>query len=68
MDLCGVGLGKTWMDSQFWMTSNAEYWNELLVSDVWGLTAQVDYKLNLSENGRGNTQLEIRSRWSFPNN
>jgi hypothetical protein len=27
------------------------YW----FSNVWGLTAQIDYKLNMSENGRGNT-------------
>jgi hypothetical protein len=27
------------------------YW----LSDIWGLTAQIDYKINMSENGRGNT-------------
>ena len=51
----GVGLGKTWMDSQFWMTSNASLGMNYWFSDVWGLTAQIDYKLNMSENGRGNT-------------
>ena len=55
----GVGLGKTWMDSQFWMTSNASIGMNYWFNDVWGLTAQVDYKLNLSENGRGNTPLAI---------
>jgi outer membrane protein OmpA-like peptidoglycan-associated protein len=39
------------------MTSNASIGMNYWLSDVWGLTAQVDYKLNLSNNGRGNTQL-----------
>ena len=47
------------MDSQFWMTSNASIGMNYWFNDVWGLTAQVDYKLNLSENGRGNTPLAI---------
>jgi outer membrane protein W len=51
----GIGLGKTWMDSSSWMTSNASLGLNYWFSDVWGLTAQVDYKLNMSENGRGNT-------------
>ena len=51
----GVGLGKTWMDSSSWMNSNASLGMNYWFSNVWGLTAQVDYKLNMSENGRGNT-------------
>jgi len=51
----GIGLGKTWMDSSSLMTSNASLGMNYWFSDVWGLTAQVDYKLNMSENGRGNT-------------
>ena len=51
----GIGLGKTWMDSSSWMSSNASLGLNYWFSDVWGLTAQVDYKLNMSENGRGNT-------------
>jgi hypothetical protein len=51
----GIGIGKTWMDSSSWMTSNASLGMNYWFSDVWGLTAQVDYKLNMSENGRGNT-------------
>jgi outer membrane protein W len=51
----GVGLGKTWMDSSSWMTSNASLGMNYWFSDVWGLSAQIDYKLNMSENGRGNT-------------
>jgi outer membrane protein W len=51
----GVGLGKTWMDSSSWMTSNASLGMNYWFSNVWGLTAQIDYKLNMSENGRGNT-------------
>ena len=51
----GVGIGKTWMDSSSWMTSNASLGMNYWFSDVWGLTAQIDYKLNMSENGRGNT-------------
>ena len=51
----GVGLGNTWMDSSSWMTSNASLGMNYWFSDVWGLTAQVDYKHNLSDNGRGNT-------------
>jgi outer membrane protein W len=51
----GIGLGKTWMDSQLWMTSNASLGMNCWFSDIWGLTAQIDYKINMSENGRGNT-------------
>ena len=51
----GLGLGKTWMDSLSFMTSNASLGMKYWFSDVWGLTAQADYKLNMSENGRGNT-------------
>ena len=51
----GLGLGKTWMDSLSFMTSNASLGMNYWFSDVWGLTAQADYKLNMSENGRGNT-------------
>ena len=51
----GIGIGKTWMDSSSWMTSNASLGMNYWFSDIWGLTAQVDYKLNMSENGRGNT-------------
>ena len=53
----GIGIGKTWMDSSSWMTSNASLGMNYWFSDVWGLTAQVDYKLNMSENGRGNTEM-----------
>ena len=51
----GVGLGNTWMDSQSWMTANGSLGMNYWLSDVWGLTAQVDYKMNMSENGRGTT-------------
>jgi hypothetical protein len=51
----GLGLGKTWMDASSWMTSNASLGMNYWFSDVWGLTAQIDYKLNMSENGRRNT-------------
>ena len=51
----GLGLGKTWMDSLSFMTSNASLGMNYWFSDVWGLTAQADYKINMSENGRGNT-------------
>jgi outer membrane protein W len=51
----GLGLGKTWMDASSWMTSNASLGMNYWFSDIWGLTAQADYKLNMSENGRGNT-------------
>jgi OmpA-OmpF porin, OOP family len=53
----GVGFGNTWMDSESWMTTNASLGMNYWLSDVWGLTAQVDYKLNMSENGRGSTTL-----------
>ena len=55
----GIGLGKTWMDTEFWMTSNASLGMNYWFSDVWGLTAQVDYKLNLSDNGRGNVPVAM---------
>jgi|TARA_B110000914_G_scaffold174812_1_gene155954 OOP family OmpA-OmpF porin len=51
----GVGLGNTWMDSQSWMTTNASLGMNYWFSDVWGLTAQVDYKQNMGDSGRGNT-------------
>jgi outer membrane protein W len=51
----GVGLGNTWMDSSSWMTTNASVGMNYWFSDVWGLTAQIDAKFNLSDNGRGNT-------------
>jgi hypothetical protein len=51
----GVGLGNTWMDSSSWMTSNASLGINYWFSQIWGLTAQADYKLNMSVNGRGNT-------------
>ena len=51
----GVGLGNTWMDDVSWLTSNASIGVNHWFSDVWGLTAQVDYKLNMDENGRGTT-------------
>ena len=38
----GIGIGKTWMDTQYWMTSNASLGMKYWFSDVWGLTAQVD--------------------------
>ena len=53
----GIGIGKILMDSSAWMTSNASFGMNYWFSDIWGLTAQVDYKLNMSENGRGNTVL-----------
>ena len=40
----GVGLGNTWMDSQSWMTANGSLGMNYWFSDIWGLTAQVDYK------------------------
>jgi len=51
----GVGLGNTWMDSSSWMTSNASLGMNYWFSEIWGLTAQVDYKINTSDNGRGST-------------
>tara|TARA_B110000090_G_scaffold95303_1_gene107433 strand:+ start:141 stop:755 length:615 start_codon:yes stop_codon:yes gene_type:complete len=53
----GIGLGNTWMDSQSWLTTNASLGMNYWFSDVLGLTAQVDYKMNMSENGNGNTVL-----------
>ena len=55
----GIGIGKTWMDSSSWMTSNASLGMNYWFSDVWGLTAQVDYKLNLSDDGRGNNAIAM---------
>ena len=49
----GIGLGNTWMDSQSWLTTNASLGMNYWFSDVWGVTAQVDYKQNMSDNGRG---------------
>ena len=37
------------------MTSNASFGMNYWFFDVVGLTSQVDYKLNMSENGRRNT-------------
>ena len=51
----GVGLGNTWMAEDSWVTANASLGMNYWFSDVWGLTAQVDAKFNMSENGRGNT-------------
>ena len=51
----GVGLGNTWMDSESWMTTNGSLGMNYWFSDVLGLTAQVDYKMNMSDSGRGNT-------------
>ena len=53
----GVGLGNTWMDSSSWITTNASLGMNYWLSNVWGLTAQVDYKINMSENGRGETSI-----------
>ena len=53
----GVGFGNTWMDSSSWMTTNASLGMNYWLSNVWGLTAQVDYKINMSENGRGETSM-----------
>ena len=49
----GIGLGNTWMDSQSWLTTNASLGMNYWFSDVLGVTAQVDYKENMSDNGRG---------------
>ena len=51
----GVGVGNTWMADDSWVTTNASLGMNYWFSDVWGLTAQVDYKMNMSDNGRGNT-------------
>ena len=51
----GVGLGNTWMAEDSWVTANASLGMNYWFSDVWGLTAQVDAKFNMSDNGRGNT-------------
>ena len=51
----GVGVGNTWMADDSWATTNASLGMNYWFSDVWGLTAQVDYKMNMSDNGRGNT-------------
>ena len=53
----GIGLGNTWMDSQSWLTTNASLGMNYWFSDVWGVTAQADYKMNMSENGSGNTAM-----------
>ena len=49
----GIGLGNTWMDSQSWLTTNASLGMNYWFSDVLGVTAQADYKMNMSENGSG---------------
>ena len=51
----GVGVGNTWMADYSWVTTNASLGMNYWFSDVWGLTAQVDAKFNMSDNGRGNT-------------
>ena len=53
----GIGLGNTWMDSQSWLTTNASLGMNYWFSDVLGVTAQADYKMNMSENGSGNTAM-----------
>ena len=53
----GLGVGNTWMDAESWMTTNASLGMNYWMSDVWGLTAQVDYKINMSENGRESTSM-----------
>ena len=53
----GVGLGNTWMDSESWMTTNGSLGMNYWFSDVLGLTAQVDYKHNLSDNGSGTSSM-----------
>ena len=50
----GVGVGNTWMADYSWVTTNASLGMNYWFSDVWGLTAQVDAKFNMSDNGRGN--------------
>jgi len=50
----GVGVGNTWMADDSWVTTNASLGMNYWFSDVWGLTAQVDAKFNMSDNGRGN--------------
>ena len=51
----GVGVGNTWMADYSWVTTNASLGMNYWFSDVWGLTAQVDAKFNMSDNGRGNS-------------
>ena len=53
----GLGVGNTRMDAESWMTTNASLGMNYWMSDVWGLTAQVDYKINMSENGRESTSM-----------
>ena len=53
----GLGVGNTWMDAESWMTTNASLGMNYWMSDVWGLTAQVDYKINMSDNGRESTSM-----------
>ena len=51
----GVGLGNTWMDDQSWATTNASLGMSYWFTNIWGLTAQIDYKSNLGDDGRGNS-------------
>ena len=53
----GIGLGNTCMDSESWLTTNGTLGMNYWFSNVLGLTAQVDYKMNMSENGRGSTAM-----------
>ena len=53
----GIGLGSTWMDSQSWLNTNLSAGMNYWFSDVWGVTAQVDYKKNMSDNGRGSVNM-----------
>ena len=45
------------MDSELWLTTNGTLGMNYWFSNVLGLTAQVDYKMNMSENGRGSTAM-----------
>ena len=53
----GIGVGNTCMDTESWLTTNGTIGMNYWFSDVLGLTAQADYKMNMSENGSGNTIL-----------
>ena len=49
----GVGLGNTWMFDEDWLTINGSLGTNYWVTETFGLTAQVDYKHNMSDSGRG---------------
>ena len=53
----GLGLGNTNMNDTSWITSNASLGITYWFSDFMGLTAQTDYKMNMDDNGRGNTAM-----------